>query len=399
MSRKQVVALIFPANSAYSRGLTEGVIDRHFEMRDWLIVELPRYRIGDSPLPERRFHIDGAIVWAEPRDRYLLELLEQRVPVVNCGMEWGDTEGVMRVHLRQEDLHAEVIRHFVALGLRRAVVLGHLLEQRPATRGVLQSFVQLAEAAGLEAAMWDIGGTESPSASPRRLLEYEEEAELAAYLAGLPKPVGVYCCGDHIGYLVSEVARHLGLRVPQELAIVGIGANTICCLSHPPLSSVAGPARELGRVAAEQLARWFATGQRPAADVVVPGAILTERESTVGKSGQVVLEGIRRYLHEHAARGLQLNDLASFAKLSGKTLVRQYEEAYGINPLEEAQQLRLAEAKRLLAEPHAVVAEVAAACGFSSQAALYNYFKRHTGVGPSEFRAAAAPPAREQPIH
>ena len=48
-----------------------------------------------------------------------------------------------------------------------------------------------------------------------------------------------------------------------------------------------------------------------------------------------------------------------------------------------------AEAKRLLAEPDTAIAEVATACGFTSQAGLYNYFKRHAGIGPSEFRAMA----------
>jgi len=390
-TRKQVVALILPANSFYSRGLTEGVIDRHFEKRDWLIVELPRYSIGESPLPGRRFRIDGAIIWAEPRDHYVRELLEQGVPVVNCGMEWNGTDGVMRVHLRQEDLHEEVIRHFAALGLRRAVAIGHQLDQRPATRTVLQEFVEQAAKAGIQAEKWDIGGTESPSASPRRLLEYEDETELAAYLTALRKPTGLYCCGDHIGYLVSGVARHLGLRVPQDLAIIGVGANTVSCLADPPLTSVAAPAREIGRAAADQLALWFATGKRPAAEIVVRGAVLIERESTVGKSGQVILEGARRFIHEHAVRGVNLGELAGFTKLSAKTFVRQYEEAYGINPLDEAQHLRLAEAKRLLSDPHAVIADVASACGFSSQAALYNYFKRHAGIGPSEFRTGVIP--------
>jgi DNA-binding LacI/PurR family transcriptional regulator len=384
--RKKVVALIFPPHSSYSRGLTEGVIDRHFKERDWMIVELPRYVIGQSPLPERRFRLDGAIVWAEPRDQYVLELVGLGVPVVNCGMEWGGRPGVMRVHLRHEDLHDEVIRHFTALGLRRAVTLGHELKQRPATLAVLKSFVKLATKAGLEASMSELGGTESPSASPRRLLEYEEETELAAWLTALPKPIGVYCCGDHMGYLVSEVARHLRLRVPEDLAIIGTGGNIVGSLAHPPLSSVAGPAREIGRVAAEQLACWLARGERPTPAVAVPGATLIQRESTVGKAGQVALEAVRRHLAENAAHGVLLSELVALSGISVKTLVQQYEEAYGIKPRDEIHVLRVAEAKRLLQESQHSVAEIASLCGFSSQASFYNYFHRHEGRSPSDFR-------------
>lgn len=384
---KPVVALIFPSNSAYSRGLTEGVIDRHFRERDWTIIELPRHSIGTSPLPERPFRLNGAITWAEPRDRFVQDLITQRVPVVNCGMEWGDSPGVMRVHLRQEALHATVIRHFQTLGLRQAVALGHQLDQRPATRAVLASFVKMADAAGIKAWMWDIGGAESPSASPRRLLEFREETELASYLTNLPKPIGVYCCGDHIGYLVGEVANHIGVKVPKDLAIIGIGANTVGSLAHPPLSSVASPAREIGRVAADQLALWLATGTRPANEITVEGAELIERESTVGRSGRAVLEGLRRFIHERAAQGVTLGELAAFARLSPKTLVRHYVEMFGCAPLVEAQQLRVAEARRLLACKDVSVAEAAHRCGFSSPAAFYNYFKRHDGSSPSEHRA------------
>ncbi len=384
--RKKVVALIFPPHSSYSRNLTEGVIDRHYQERDWMIVELPRYVIGQSPLPERKFHLDGAILWAEPRDRYVLELVNRGVPVVNCGMEWGDTSGVMRVHLRHEDLNRQVVQHFKALGLRQMVALGHKLSLRPATFGVMQNLVKLAAEAGLAGRIWDIGGEESPSASPRRLLEYEEETELAAYLAALPKPIGVFCCGDHIGYLVSEVARHLGLRVPKDLAVCGMGANIVGCLAHPPLSSVAGPAREIGRVAAEQLATWLATGACPTPAVEVPGATLIQRESTVGRAGHAVLEAVRRHIAEHAVRGAPLGELVAISGFSVKTLVRQYEEAYGIKPLDEIHALRLAEAKRLLQETSHTVADIANRCGFTSQASFYNYFQRHEGCSPSYLR-------------
>ena len=384
--RKKVVALIFPPHSAYSRGLTEGVIDRHFTARDWQIVELPRYEIGQSPLPERKFQLDGAIVWAEPRDSYVLELVKRGVPVVNCGMEWDATDRVMRVHLSYEDLHQEALRHFGALGLRRAVILGHSLHQRPATNEVLQSFVKLATQAGLEASMWDIGGSESPGVSPRRLLEFEEETELAAFLAALARPIAVYCCGDHIGRLVIEVASHLGLRIPEDLAVLGIGGNIVCSMADPPLSSVAGPAREIGRVAAEQLAKWLAQGHPPAAELTVPGATLIQRESTVGRAGQAALEAVRRFIAEHAVRGVALSELVALSGLSVKTLVRQYEGAYGVKPLDEIHTLRLAEAKRLLqATPHSVAA-IANHCGFTSQASFYNYFQRHEGSAPSQLR-------------
>lgn len=382
---KPVIALIFPANSHYSRELTDGVIDDHFLHNEWTLIELPRYLIGDSPLPLKKYRLDGAIVWAEPRDQYVSELIDRGIPIINCGMEWRDQPQVMRVHMIREDLHTLAIQHFRSIGLRRVVAFGHRLEQRPATLDFLKCFVTLAQQAGLDATIWDIGGQDSPSINPRRLLEYQDETEMAAFLRDLPKPSGIFCCGDHMGYLVCAVAKQAGLSIPEDLAIIGFGGNTASILSDPPLSSVLGPGRDIGRIAAEQLRLWLKKGKRPQATILVPGGRLIERESSVGKSGQALMEKMRRFIQEHAVNGISLQELAQAAHLSVKTFVRQYETAFGIHPLAEAQKLRIDTAKQLLASHECTVAEVATRCGFSSQAAFYNYFKRHDGSSPSDW--------------
>jgi AraC family transcriptional regulator len=81
--------------------------------------------------------------------------------------------------------------------------------------------------------------------------------------------------------------------------------------------------------------------------------------------------------------------------VSSKTLVRRYEEAYGIDPTEEIRRLRLDQAKRMLRETDQPIAEIAALCGFSSQAGFYNYFMRHTRTCPSEFRKAGKEAVQE----
>ena len=70
---------------------------------------------------------------------------------------------------------------------------------------------------------------------------------------------------------------------------------------------------EIGRVAAEHLAHWLARGERPIPAVAVPGATLIQRESTVGKAGQVALEAVRRHLAENAARGVLLSELVALS--------------------------------------------------------------------------------------
>lgn len=78
------------------------------------------------------------------------------------------------------------------------------------------------------------------------------------------------------------------------------------------------------------------------------------------------------------------------AELSAKTLIRKYTAAYGLDPLDDLRRRRLDKAKQRLADQTVPISEVAASCGFSSQANFYNYFPRHTGMSPTTFRAGGA---------
>jgi LacI family transcriptional regulator len=381
---KKTIALIFPVNVGYSQMLTAGVIERHVELRNWNFINLPRHTAGVSPLPEGNFPIDGAIVWCEPRDVFVRELAQRGIPVINCGMEWADEPGVVRVSPHIDDVNQMIITHFQSLGLKRLVILGHGLSTRPATQGVLQAMADIAQDMGMDAVVRDIGGEKGPGADPRRLLCYAEETHLQKLLRSLPTPSGIYCSGDYMGHLVCSVASYCGFRVPEDFAIMGGGGEVIGELSHPPLTSVLAPMRAIGRRAVDLMVEWISTGHIAESQVIVRGADLIERESTVGKSGRTVLAAIRRYIEENAIKGISINELVERSQLSAKTFNREYWNAFGIKPLDEVNQLRIAQARRLLMENKYSIGEVARRCGFSSQAAFYNYFSRHTGMKPSQ---------------
>lgn len=392
-----MIAVMFPPMTAQGRGLTEGVAERQLAKRDWTIIEIPLPDTCRSPFPEGGLLLDGAIIMAEPRDTWVNELVASGVRVVNCGTEFVGTSGVASVYFRHDDLHREVVRHFHDLGLRDAVVIGHRLDKRPGTLRVMENFAGIARAAGMKAQVWNLGGNEGPGRSPRRLLKPEDETELAAFLTSLRKPSAIYCWGDHIGFIVCEVAARLGFRVPEDLAVVGQGDCQQAIFSNPPLTSITGPAHEVGRAAADCLAKWLEDGIPPAEPVVIPGARLVARESSLGKSGDVVLESVRRFIAANAVRGVSLGELVALSGLSVKTLVRQYRDKFGIEPIDQIHSFRIAAATRMLGRTTLPVADVAAACGFSSAAGFCNYLRRQTGRSASELRKSGQPPADSTP--
>jgi LacI family transcriptional regulator len=80
--------------------------------------------------------------------------------------------------------------------------------------------------------------------------------ELIEWLNSLPQPIAILACDDEQAHLVLDVALTLGLRVPEDAAVMGIDNDEVfCCVSNPPLSSVDVNAVAVGYKAAEVLAK------------------------------------------------------------------------------------------------------------------------------------------------
>lgn len=99
------------------------------------------------------------------------------------------------------------------------------------------------------------------------------------------------------------------------------------------------------------------------------------------------LERVRRYLQEHAGRGVTLDELAGVALLSPFHLARWFKHAFGEAPIAYHRRLRLARAAGRLADG-ASLAEAAEATGYSDEAALCHAFRRHFGCPPRQWAAA-----------
>ena len=97
----------------------------------------------------------------------------------------------------------------------------------------------------------------------------------------------------------------------------------------------------------------------------------------------------RAHLREHWDRRVTLAELSAVAGLSRFELIRRFREQNGVTPHAYQTNLRVEEARRLLAAG-AAPAEVAAGCGFADQPHLTRVFKRAVGVTPGRYAGAAA---------
>jgi LacI family transcriptional regulator len=83
---------------------------------------------------------------------------------------------------------------------------------------------------------------------------FESGYEAAMGLLALAKrPTGIFAANDEMAAGVLRAARESGLRVPEDLSVVGYDDFQIASRIWPPLTTIHTPTREVGRWAAEKL--------------------------------------------------------------------------------------------------------------------------------------------------
>lgn len=185
-----------------------------------------------------------------------------------------------------------------------------------------------------------------------------------------------------------RACQHLGVRVPDEVAVIGVGNDDLlCAVSHPPLSSVSLRGREVGKRAVAMLEERMRFPRRKARTQVMEEFTLVERASSellAVEDGAVA--AALRCIREMATRGIGVEDAVAATALSRRMLEVRFKAATGRTLHEEIMRVRMARAQLLLETTELAVAEVAERAGFSEPQRLCEAFARKRGMTPGEWR-------------
>jgi len=370
------VAVVIEASNAYARGLLAGIHSHLREHEPWTVF-LPEHGRGRPPLEAlARWHGDGLIARIETPAiaRTVADLRRsQRLHVVDVSAA-RLVAGVPYVETDDAAIAAAAVEHFFERDFRQLAFLGDRRFRWSDNRR--DAFVAGATAKGMAVDVFKPGRG------------YDDDSAVEAWLAALPRPVGVFCCYDIRGRQALDACRRAGIAVPDEVAILGVDDDELLCgLASPPLSSVIPDAVGAGRLAAELLERLM-RGERLTTDEwLLPPVGISTRQSTdvLAIDDELVVAAVRA-IRDEACRGLRVARLVKALGTTRRVLEARFTKRLGHTPHEEILRVQFRRVEQLLRETDLPLVEVAARTGFRHPEYLSVAFARRHGQPPSAWR-------------
>jgi LacI family transcriptional regulator len=208
------------------------------------------HSVSDVALPDayiglvREKHIDG-IILSGPRsdDQQLLRLRKENFPIVLLGQLPGSN--IPFVDVDNVGAAKQAVEHLIGLGYRRIGIITNASLEYTAAFDRLTGYRQMLKEANI---LLD-----------EQLVRYgnfsEESGRLAmTQLLNLPKPPNaIFVASDLVAFGALQVIKERGLRVPDDIALVGFDDVPLARYVDPPLTTMQLPAYQLGYQAATLL--------------------------------------------------------------------------------------------------------------------------------------------------
>jgi LacI family transcriptional regulator len=171
---------------------------------------------------------------------------------------------------RQEEGAWQATRHLIELG-HRAIACVSGPADLPRSRERVGGFLRAMREAGIAVPDGSVIHVEFTSAGGH--------AAFGSLLARPRRPTAVFVTSDLMAIGGLCAASSAGVRVPEELSVVGYDDIGAACYAAPPLTTVAPPKREMARRAIAQLIERIRGGREPLRNIAL-AASLVVRAST-----------------------------------------------------------------------------------------------------------------------
>lgn len=211
---------------------------------------------------------------------------------------------------------------------------------------------------------------------------------LIKWLTKLPKPIGLLACNDDFGQVLVNACLLAKLRVPQDIAVLGVDNDELICnITYPNMSSISRNLKETAFSLCELLDKMMEGGRLENIQVYTQPQEIVVRQSTdtIACPDDEVRKALL-FIRENALAKITVDDVVRSTFLSKRRLYSRFKAVTGHSISQEIQLVKLSNFKRLLRETQKSVSEIGYLIGFDDVTHVARWFTNIEGKTPSEWR-------------
>jgi LacI family transcriptional regulator len=211
---------------------------------------------------------------------------------------------------------------------------------------------------------------------------------IKSWLKSCNYPAAVMAPTDDVAILFMQICDEAGIRIPRDIAILGVNNVTLVCeMLTPTLSSITRNGEEIGVEAAKLLHRMMSGEDVGTTDIRVPPVGITQRASTSFiYSDDDAIEDAMRYIHNHANQPISVSDVVNSVLITRRTLELRFRKMTNRTIYDEIRQVHVQHACRLLRETNRTIGRIAHESGFTDKGRMHAAFNKITGMTPEQYR-------------
>ena len=377
MSSVRHVMLIVETSKVYGRGLLDGIGRYAMAHGQWSLYVEERGLDEEPSRLLRSWKGDGIIF--RSTSRAMVQAIRRKgVPAVDTNSAVIG-HGFPLVYADEDHIARLAVTHFLE---RRFEHFAFCSVEGPRwVQWRREAYLRELARLGLQA---HLTGMEIPA----ELSWDQQHRRLTAWAAELPKPIGVLAANDVCGMRLIAACRTAGIRIPEQVAVLGVDNDEVLCrLTSPPLSSIDPDSPAIGHRAASLLDDLMRGVAAPTEPIWVParGVVTRQSTDTLAIQDDDLVQAVA-FIRELACQGIAVEDVVRAVGVSRATLERKFAACLQTTPRRAILRVQIDRIKCLLTESDCSLDQIAQRTGYKTQSHLSVAFKRETGLTPGEYR-------------
>lgn len=367
----------------YNKNLLRGITRYSKDHGPWTFCKMPTYY-------RETIGIDGILKWAKEweadgiigqfyNDEEVEKFTQANIPVIAQDFKerFTDIPNITGAYKETGRLGAD---YFLKKGFKNFAFygFGNIVWSRERAEG----FEERIQEAGFDVHYYEHKDSRAID------LWYYKPSALSVWLKSLPKPIALMTCDDNQGHHITEAAKHAGIRIPEEVAVLGVDNDEMVCdLSDPPLSSIELDSEKSGYEAARLMEQMINEKICYAPDIIVKATQVVSRHSTdIFASKDKYIVNALKYIHGNLDKNLKVDQVLKEVPLSRRSLEKRFILTTGYPVYEYIYNQRIEKFTQKLLETDMTIFEIALDLGLSDSKNIARQFKQIKGLTPMEYR-------------